>query len=144
MQRQGKQNRKKQSGLSLVEVLVALAIFALGGLMVMMTTTSSLKVTSDSRDVDEGVNVARQKLETLLGLDYNDADLLDTNADGVAGLPSFSATDADHSTVAGRYLVAWNIAANTPVNNSKTVAVTASWQAGNRTRKVVFQTIITE
>ena len=138
------ENRSRQKGVSLVEVLVAISIFAIGGLMVLMTTTNSLRVTSDTRSVDEGVNLARLNLEYLLGLDYNDAQLRDTNGDGVSGLSKSTSADADYSFVDGRYRVAWNVATDNPVNGAKTVAVIVSWQGVKGLRKVAFQTIVAE
>lgn len=138
-------NRVKiQRGLTLVEVLVAITIFAIGGLMTLMMTTSSLHVTTDSRSVDSGVNLARIQMEYLLGLDYDHGQLQDTNANGTAGLLASTPATADYAAVNGRYLVAWNVADNVPVNGAKTLSVIVSWQGTSRPKKVVFQTIVAE
>jgi prepilin-type N-terminal cleavage/methylation domain-containing protein len=140
----GLHEKKSQSGVSMIEVLVAIAIFAIGSLMVLTMTTSSLRVTSNSRTLDEGTNLARTQMETLLGLDYNDGQLLDVNADGAAGLLAESAAGADYNAVNGRFLVAWNVAADVPVNGAKTLAVIVSSQENTGTRRVVFETVISE
>jgi type IV pilus assembly protein PilV len=132
-----------QDGMSLVEVLVAIVLFAIGSLMAVTMTTSSLKANSNSHAIDEGANLGRIKMERLLSLGYEDADLQDTNADGVAGLLAADAASADYSNPDGRYRVSWNIANNEPVNGAKTLSVVVSWPGSPR-KQVVFQTIKTE
>lgn len=133
-----------QTGMSLVEVLVAIVLFSLGSLMVLTMTTSSLKANSNSHAIDESVNLGRVNMERLLGLDYTSGDLQDTNADGAAGLLSADVANADHNSASGRYRVVWNVANNTPVNGTKTLAVIVSWQSNPGEKRVVFQTIKSE
>lgn len=133
-----------QAGASLVEVLVAIVIFAIGGLMVLTMTTTSLRVNGDSRANDQSVNLARKKMETLMALNYNSPLLQDVNADGTAGLQSETAVAADYSETSGPYLVAWNVAEDAPVNGAKILAVISSWTGSRGNRRVVFQTIISE
>lgn len=131
-------------GMSLVEVLVAIMLFALGTLAVMTMTTSSFQNNSNSYSVDESVNLARLNMDRLLSLAYDHADLQDTNADGLAGLFAEDAANADYSSISGRYRVSWNVAGNVPVNGTKTLAVIVGWQGMDRGRRVVFQTIKAE
>lgn len=132
-----------QEGMSLVEVLVAIVLFAIGSMMAVTMSTTSLKTNSHSHAIDEGVNLGRINMERLLGLDYEDPDLQDTTADGVAGLLAADAANADHDIGSGRYLVVWNVAANEPVNGAKTLSVIVSWP-GAPGKQVMFQTIKTE
>lgn len=132
-----------QDGMSLVEVLVAIVLFSIGSLMAVTMTTTSLKANSNSHATDEGVNLGRKNMERLISLDYESTDLQDTTADGVAGLLAADSANADHSLVGGRYLVAWNIAADEPVNGAKTLSVVVSWP-GSPSKQVVFQTIKAE
>jgi len=132
-----------QGGMSLVEVLVAIVLFAFGSMMAVTMSTTSLKANSNSRAIDEGVNLGRITMERLLGLDYEDPDLQDTTADGAAGLLAADAASADYSNPDGRYRVSWNIANNEPVNGAKTLSVIVSWP-GTPGKQVMFQTIKTE
>jgi prepilin-type N-terminal cleavage/methylation domain-containing protein len=134
----------RQSGMSLVEVLVALFLFSIGSLLVLTMTTSSLKSNSHSRAVDESANLGRVNMERLLSLDYEDAQLRDVNGDGMAGLLKADAAGADYNSVSGRYRIAWNVAADQPINDTKTLAVIVSWQGHSGNRQVVFQTIKSE
>jgi Tfp pilus assembly protein PilV len=106
--------------MSLVEVMVAMLLFAIGSLMVLTMTTSSFKANSNSHAIDESVNLGRVNMERLLSLNYTNGDLQDTNADGAAGLLSADIASADHNSTSGRYRVVWNVANNTPVNGAKT------------------------
>jgi prepilin-type N-terminal cleavage/methylation domain-containing protein len=133
-----------QTGMSLVEVLVAIVLFSLGSLMVLTMTTSSFRANSNSHAIDESVNLGRVNMERLLSLDYTSGDLQDTNADGTAGLLSADVANADHNSASGRYRVVWNVANNTPVNGTKTLAVIVSWQSNPGEKNVVFQTIKSE
>lgn len=133
-----------QIGMSLVEVLVAIVLFSIGSLMVLTMTTSSLRANSNSHAIDESVNLGRVNMERLLSLDYTNGDLQDTNADGAAGLLSADVANADHNSSSGRYRVVWNVANNTPVNGTKTLAVIVSWQSNPGEKRVVFQTIKSE
>lgn len=133
-----------QIGMSLVEVLVAIVLFSIGSLMVLTMTTSSLRANSNSHAIDESVNLGRVNMERLLSLDYTSGDLQDTNADGAAGLLSADVANADHNSSSGRYRVVWNVANNTPVNGTKTLAVIVSWQSNPGEKRVVFQTIKSE
>lgn len=132
-----------QDGMSLVEVLVAIVLFSIGSLMAVTMTTTSLKANSNSHATGEGVNLGRINMERLISLDYESTDLQDTTADGVAGLLAADSANADHSFVSGRYLVAWNVAADEPVNGAKTLSVVVSWP-GSPGKQVVFQTIKAE
>ena len=133
-----------QRGMSLVEVLVAIVLFSIGSLMAVTMTTSSLKANSHSLAIDESVNLGRINMERLLGLDFDNADLQDTNSDGSAGLLAAEAAAADHSLLSGRYRVSWNIAANHPVNAVKTLSVVVSWHGNQGNKQIVFQTIKSE
>ena len=133
-----------QTGMSLVEVLVAIVLFSIGSLMVLTMTTSSFKANSNSHAIDESVNLARVNMERLLSLDYESGDLQDTTADGVAGLLAADAAGADYNSASGRFRVVWNIANDVPVNGAKTLAVIVSWPSNPGEKQVVFQTIKSE
>lgn len=147
--------KKAQAGASLVEMMVAISLFAIGTLAVLSMTTGSFQFNDASRSVDEATNLARTTLERLMSLPYDDPLLRDNTADGFAGLDDQDGATADyHSGNAAifisniysgsRYQVFWNIANNLPVNGSKTISAVVVWQELSVSKKVVFKTIRAE
>lgn len=121
-----KSKYKSQNGFTLVELLIALVIFAVGILGVATMQVTSIKGNSKGRQVSEASNVAADRLEMFMSLSYNDAALADgtgTN-DGIAGLddlsPSDGVSDGDGDGVNDIF---WNIAVDSPLPNTKTIKV---------------------
>lgn len=142
----------EQSGLSLVEVMIAIMIFSLGAMAVLTMTTGSFRANGFSAAIDGATSLGRTKMDALISLDYDHADLTDVTVDGLTGLgdnhpasnPLSDPLRADFSEINGRYQVFWNVAANTPVNGAKRIAVIISWQSNQVTKQLVFQTIKAE
>lgn len=142
----------RMSGLSLIEILVAIFIFSIGALAVLTMTSGSFQANSFSEAIDGGTNLGRTKMDELISRAYDDPLLLDLTADGVAGLgdnhpvtsPPTDPLRADYSETSGRYQVLWNVAANTPVNGAKRIAVIVAWQGNAGAKQIVFQTVKAE
>lgn len=129
-------------GASLVEVLIAMFLFSVGGLAVLQMTIGAFRVNNHARSIDGASNAARSRMERLLGLPYNDPLLVDTNANGTAGLDAATAGSADFAETVGVYQVFWNIASNHPVNKTKTISVISTWSDTlGPGRRVIYQTI---
>ena len=150
-------DKRRQKGMSLVEMLVAIVLFSLGTLAVLSMTTGSFQINDHSRSVDEATNLARTTLERLLSIPYDDILLRDNTADGLAGLLQSQTSTADYHSgnasasafiadyyAGSRYRFFWNVANNLPVNGSKTLSVIVSWQGSLGVKRVVFQTIRAE
>ena len=98
----------QQAGFTLVEVLVAMVVFAVGILAVATMQISSVGGNENARIIMDASTLGATQLETLMGLPYNHADL----ANGV------------HPTITvGLYNVTWTVTDNAPTNNTKTVQV---------------------
>lgn len=127
----------KKSGFTLLEVLIALVIFAVGILGVATMQISSIQGNSHGRQVSEASSVISDRIETLLSLDYDDPLLADTDGDGTNqdlngdgvdddggnfGLDDI--VNPDNGPVAvGDYVIWWNIAVNQPLMDTKTIRV---------------------
>jgi type IV pilus assembly protein PilV len=78
-----------ETGFSLIEVLVALAVFSIGLLAIFSMHFSSIKTNVLARGVTENITVATAKAEQLMALAYDHADLAAgsyqkaQNADGI-------------------------------------------------------------
>ena len=131
-------------GLTLLEVLAAVAILSFGLLAVATMQGSSIKGNSQAIGTTEAITLAQGKVEELMRLSYNHADLTDTDNDGTSqdanddgidevgpdlkfGLDD-TLGDADHNPPdVGRYKIYYNIAVDEPINNIKTIRVIVQW-----------------
>lgn len=134
-----------RSGFSLIEMLVAMTIFAIGLLGLCALIISSMRVNSQARLISQGTVAAKSRLEQLLAQDYDHASLQDRDGDAdpdlggalgggleEAGFDDNAATrgDADYGPVPdnGDLRVYWNVAGDWPVQGSKTIQVIARWR----------------
>jgi prepilin-type N-terminal cleavage/methylation domain-containing protein len=86
-----------QHGFTLLEVMIALAIFAIGILAVSAMQISSINVNAGARMQTEATNVASDAMERLLALPY-DHNQLDADV-----------TINPHSQPVGAYTVEWTV-----------------------------------
>lgn len=132
-------------GLTLLEVLAAVAILSFGLLAVATMQGSSIKGNSQAIGTTEAITLAQGKLEELMRLSYNHADLTDTDNDGTSqdanddgvdevgpdlkfGLDDIDAA-ADHNPPnVGRYKIYYNIAVDEPIVNVKTIRIIVLWE----------------
>ena len=131
-------------GLTLLEVLAAVAILSFGLLAVATMQGSSIKGNSQAIGTTEAITLAQGKVEELMRLSYNHADLTDTDNDGTSqdanddgidevgpdlkfGLDD-TLGDADHNPPdVGRYKIYYNIAVDEPIANVKTIRIIVEW-----------------
>ena len=114
-------------GMTLVEVLCAIAILAFGLLAIATMQASSIKGNAQAIDITEAMTAAQDTMEYLMRLAYNHADLNDDDGDGTAGLNDITGCDGSAPAADPRYTVYWNIAENQPIDNVKTVRVIVVW-----------------
>jgi prepilin-type N-terminal cleavage/methylation domain-containing protein len=112
---------RNSGGFTIIEVLVALAIFSIGLLAVGLIQIKGINSTRSSRQKTEAMNIAETQSERLMSMkfylddngeddDHNgETDFYDINPDLEAG--SFS-DDADWT---GQYTVFWRIVDNVPL-----------------------------
>lgn len=155
-------------GLTLLEVLAAIAILAFGLLAIATMQATSVKGNAQAIGITEAISLAQDKVEELMRLPYDDPadndDPLDdngggtsngTNQDGDAdGVDddggNFGLDDtvdgggnviADESEVNGRYTLYWNIAVDQPLNNVKTVRIIVVWSDRGTEKRVVVDSM---
>jgi prepilin-type N-terminal cleavage/methylation domain-containing protein len=135
-------------GFTLLEVIVAMAILAFGLLAVASMQVASIRGNAFAGGATQGSTWAADQMEKLMALPYNDADLVDADGDGAAGLNQTgfdndptTLADADHGITQGRFTVHWNIADNQLINNTKTVCVIATWADHGFQKRAILQSI---
>jgi len=130
---------RNPGGFTILEVLIAMAIFAIGILGVAKMQLSAVSGNSSARGMTEAATVGQQQIERLMALPYDD--ILDTNGDGVAGLDEIAAPD-DSRVVDTVYNVLWNVADDQPIQGAKKIRVIVRWQSsGFAVKQIVFDTV---
>jgi len=116
---------KKNEGFTLIEVLIAISIFAVGLLAVAAMQTSAIHANFSAAQLTEVNTWGMDKLEELMALPYTDPWL--EAAGNYPGVDTAGNTHQDPPTTTG-FTVRWNItdgtaAAGTPVPGNKLIEI---------------------
>ncbi|MCW5200418.1 prepilin-type N-terminal cleavage/methylation domain-containing protein [Desulfobulbus sp. F4] len=106
--------KNNKDGFTLLEVMIASAIFLIGILALYGMQLAAIKENLSANTITTGSNWASGKVEEVLN--WNFSDFKDNNNDGCSGLDNATAGTADghipSSTVPPVYHIYWNIASN--------------------------------
>ena len=125
-----------QGGFTLVEVMIALIILTVGILSIASMQMSAIKGNNLSDKITSAFTLAEDKMEALLGMDYNDPELRDLipgNNDDLSRIDPVWIdrqelnVDESGKANAGQFRRIWNIADNRPIENNKTITVIVTW-----------------
>ena len=110
-------------GFTLLEVIIALAIFTAGILALYAAQTATIGYNSGASRITTAATWSAQTFESFMARHYGDLD--DLNGDGVGGLNNATETTADYSAISpdGRYTILWNVVADMPIPRTKTIRV---------------------
>ena len=113
---------QNDAGFTLIEVLIAISILAVGLLGVAAMQTSAIQVNSAAGRMTTRMNWAQDKMEELKALPFSDPWL------EAAGNPSGvdSAGNTHQETTSDGYTVSWNVTDDSPVPNTKRIVVTVT------------------
>jgi type IV pilus assembly protein PilV len=147
---------KKDNGFSLLEVLITIAILAVGLLAVAGMQVHTMEGNDFSQDMTEAIILAQDTAENLAILDFNNPALADTDggANWNAATNDFNfrsdLANVDHLDPGSpyninevQYNVGWYVQANAPVQNVTTVALVITWTA-QIPRQVVYRMTIAD
>jgi type IV pilus assembly protein PilV len=150
--------RRKESGFTLLELLIALGILGVGLLGIVKIQMQSGFGNMTARNRTAAVNLARSKVEefrrikeyyipaagagTIIGSELiNDGD---NNDLGNWASPDHQVTGnlTESGDSGGRFIMVWNIADSTPEINMKTVRIRVAWNEGGIPRTMILETQI--
>lgn len=142
MLRKTHKHLSNQNGFTLVEVMVAMVVFAIGILTLNLMQTSAIDGNASANRMTNAATWASDRVEQIFALEYDDALLADTDGDGTGedtdatpgvdddggnfGLGDDNTTSADHnfsSPDGGEYTVLWNVAVDEPMPDMKTIHI---------------------
>ncbi len=121
-----------EKGFTMVEMLVAIVVLALGIMAVSAIFPLSLRVAQNMRTITKGTAYAHQKLDELRTLPFNSA-TLDTGT----GTKTFAA-----ETLENKYVRQYRVDGSIPMTGMKRVMVRVSWTHPD-TDSVVIYTYLT-
>ena len=122
---------RNRKGLSLVELLVAITLMAIGFLGVVAMFPMGSRTVAESGLQSAAVELAQQGLEGLLDLSYIDPKLN----------PGDEHADAD--TLGARtYFSQWTVTQDVPITGCKTVVYTVSWDEEDELRQISVTGVI--
>ncbi|MBW1931980.1 MAG: prepilin-type N-terminal cleavage/methylation domain-containing protein, partial [Deltaproteobacteria bacterium] len=132
-----------ENGFSIIEILIAVTVFAIGILAVSKMQVMAIKTNHFANCLTDATTLAQDRMEELMGFPYTDSLNFDNDGDGTNqdldndgvddngnnfGLDDANMTTADHGdTINSRYNIFWNIATDHPINNTKTIKVNINW-----------------
>ena len=119
--------RRRQRGISLLEVLAAMTLFAIVASGTGALATQSIRRTAQNRHATAAVLLAQQELERLRGLPY--ANITPGVSSAAMGGQTFTVTTA--------------VQADTPAANMSLITVRVSWTGAEGARSYAVQTIYT-
>ena len=120
-----------EKGIGLVEIIIAMLIFAVGITAAIRTLPVSNTSTTRARNLTTATNLAQQKIEELMGVPYDDAQLSAGNYN-----------DADNP-IERIYTRTWTVTDNDPIQDMKTVSVNVTYLSGSKDNTVTLSTYIT-
>ena len=113
-------NKTNQNGFTIIEVMIAVSIFAIGFLAISSLQFSASKNNRTASEVTQAVTIATDRMEEMMVLPFDDPDL-DTDP-----------TVNPHSETQGKYGVQWTVIDSDlnkdEINDAKTVTMTVSWE----------------
>jgi type IV pilus modification protein PilV len=114
---------KSSKGFTLIEVMIAVVILAVGLLALMAMQIVSIKANAFSSEITYSTMLAQQQLETLRNLGFSDANLTETTTTGVPHAPLPPEIDGK----GGAYTISWDVEDTT--TTMKTITLTVTWQS---------------
>ncbi len=154
---------QSESGFTLIEALIAMVVLSLGIFALYSMQLNSVRGNSRASRLTTASTWNADQLEKIVGMQYSDTDLQDTDGDGTnkdsngdgiddsGGGANFGLDDATTATADktasspdGRYTIYWNVAVDVPLEQLKTIRVHVQDNRQVLSRPVTFTYIKAE
>ena len=131
---------QRQRGFTLIEVMIALVILTVGLLGLASLQMSAIKGNHLSDNITSALTLAEDKMEELLGLDYDNNDLKDIfeENNNHLGVIDYGSVDKEEHNIneagkanSGHFRRIWNVADDMPIEGNKTIKVIVTWDNDN-------------
>jgi prepilin-type N-terminal cleavage/methylation domain-containing protein len=110
--------KHSRAGYSLIELLVAISIFAITAAAIAAQMVHSTAMISQNAEASQAITIAQQVMEDIRTLTYSDM-----------------SSGAEMVTWKGqKFNAAWNVSEDDPAPGTKTVIVTVSWEDKGETK----------
>jgi len=144
----------RETGFTLIEILVAIVILTVGLLAVAKMQVSAIQGNYFSNSATTALNLAQAKMEDLLSRSFTDTDLVDTQPGNNGNLTSITVFDHEETDSGnptniddggnhnpqGIFRRVWNVADYTPPTEikpiTKTITIIVTWTKGANTHSV--------
>lgn len=115
-----------ESGYTIIEVVIAIAIFSIGILSAWALQTSSTRGNSAARNLTTAASCASDRLEQLIQLPYAHADLVagtHTPVQALDGLDNNFDGEIDEAGESGPLRISWIVTDDSPIQQTKAIRV---------------------
>ncbi len=112
---------KKEDGFTLIEVLIAITIFAVGLLAVAAMQNSAILMNSSAGKLTNLSTWGMDKIEELSALPYTDPWL-----ETAGNPPGNDSAGNTHQEVSGDYTISWTVIDDNPLTSTKNITVTVT------------------
>ena len=121
---------KSNSGISLVEIVVAMMILGIGITMVMRMLPDSNAATTRARNISKATNLAQGKIEQLMSATFSNADL----AAGIHVDPG--------NPIERHFNRSWTVQDDNPYPGMKNVVVRVNYPTSNSDSTITLDSVI--
>lgn len=137
------QQKHNDAGFSLIEVMIALLVFAIGVLGLAQLQSTAINGNAKAEGITEAAVAGSDLLEQMLSWDYDDSQL-DSSNDSDTYTLSGGATytvDGHQTDPSGLFDIYWDVTDASPVTDSKTIDITVIWQSKGEQKTLSLSTV---
>ena len=118
---------KTDKGFSVIEIMISMAVFAIGVLAVAAMQVTSVSSNKSARVRSDAAVLAMDQMEYLKGLPFDHSDLAPKDS------------ESPHGVAVPGHQITWTVRDDDPVANTKTMVVTVRQNEGGMQRPVTVE-----